>query len=513
MLEVRKLTIKKIAEKRTLIQDLSFDMNKGDKFAVIGLEGIGKSTLLKAIKGEDVSKYVEIEGEIRKLNTRIGYLPQNPREIWKNEIVIDFLIKDEIDSIIEPENYQLLGVLDRVLNYVNFDSNSFHDHKKINEFSGGEIIKLGIAKLLLREPDVLLLDEPTNDLDLETILFLEDFILKENRPILYISHDEALLENTANGVVHLTNIRGNTQAVSVFQKITYREYRSRRVSTMNQQEMVARKQRSDFKKKMARFTQIYQKVEHLQNQAVRNPTQGRLLKKKMKSLKSTEARYEKEKQDFLDIPEREEEINLFFENDIRLPNNKTVLDYENIDLVTQSKTLVKSLTFTVKGPEKIAIIGRNGIGKSTLIRKIYKDLQNSETIKVGYMSQNYSEILNDEDTVLNSVLDSQDKEKENRIRLMLGCLNFTGEEMMYQIKKLSGGQKAKLLLLKLVLEKPNVLLLDEPTRNLSPLSLPVISRMLIEYGGCIICVTHDRNFIELVFDKVCLLTENGMEKL
>ncbi len=513
MLEVRNLTIEKIAEKRTLIQDLSFTLNSNDKFAIIGLEGIGKSTLLKVILDDDNLDYIEIKGEINNKALRIGYLPQNLREIWHDQNVIDFLLKSEIDKSVKPEDYQKLALLDKILNYVKFDLKSFDDNKIIAQFSGGEIVKLGLTKILLKEPDILLLDEPTNDLDLETILFLEDFIINESKPILFISHDEALLENTANGIIHLVNTHKTTKALSFFEKSTYSEYKNSRRLSLDTQEMIARKQRSDFNKKMERFRQVYQKVEYLQNQAVRAPTQGRLLKKKIHSLKSTEARYLRDKENFLDVPEREEEINLFFNDAIVLPKNKVILNYINETISIGNKLLASNIDLSVKGPERIAIIGKNGVGKSTFIKKILADLQNNSTIKVGYMSQDYDELLLADKTVIDSVLDRTDRDYENKVRTMLGSLNFTGEEMVYTVSNLSGGQKAKLLLLKLVLAEANVLLLDEPTRNLSPLSIPTIHQMLIDYKGCIICITHDRNFIENVFDKVYILNENGLELL
>lgn len=513
MLEVRKLSIKKISENRTLISQLSFVLNKNDKFAIIGLEGIGKSTLLKVILNQSKLDYIEISGEVASNQHRLGYLPQSIREDWKNDTVIDFLLKEYPESTIHPEDYQRLALLDKVLNDLGFKKESFNDEKQLSSFSGGELVKLGLVKILLKDPDILLLDEPTNDLDLETILFLEDFILNEERPILFISHDEALLEHTANGIIHLVQVHKQTKAISYFEKCSYLEYKERRNLNLSSQEMIARKQRQVHKKKMDRFRQIYQKVEHLQNQAVRNPTMGRLLKKKMHSLKSTKARYEKEEKQFAPIPEREEEINLFFESGIELPNNKSVLEWIDQSLVIGDRVLSEHINLSVKGPEKIAIIGKNGVGKSTFIRKIHHELMQNNTLKIGYMSQHYDDGLPLESKVLDFILDSQERERESKIRTMLGSLGFTTEETLYTIKQLSGGQKAKLMLLKLVLDRPNVLLLDEPTRNLSPLSIPVIYQLLNDYRGSIICVTHDRNFIESVFEKVYMLTENGMDMI
>ena len=513
MLEVKHLTIRKMAEDRTLIEDLSFVLNPYDKFAIIGLEGIGKSTLLKVIEGHQTLDYIEYSGTINRKDLRIGYLPQNTTSLWGHETTTDFLLKQQPENEIRPEDYSLLRLLDKTLVSVKFDLLVFEEQKRIMDYSGGEIVKLAIAKLLLREPDILLLDEPTNDLDLDTILFLEDFINQEERPILYISHDDALLEHTANGIIHLVPTHKTNKAINIVSKCSYREYVHARSRSLDSQETIARKQRADHKKKMERFHQVYQRVEHLQNQAVRAPSQGRLLKKKMKSLKSQEFRYEREQEEFLEIPEREEEINLFFSNTSGIANNKLVLDYEQETVSVNDTLLAQNINLIIKGPEKIAIIGKNGVGKTTFLKKIVKDISKNKTLTLGYMSQQYRDVLNPEDNVLEAIRFQPDKEYETKIRTMLGSLHFTSEEMLYQIQLLSGGQIAKLMLLRLVLMAPDVLVLDEPTRNLSPLSLPVIHELLKQYKGCIICVSHDRNFIEDVFDCVYQLEEDGLEEI
>lgn len=513
MLEVKHLTIKKAAEDRTLIEDLSFVLNPKDKFAIIGLEGIGKSTLLKVVEGQKDLNYIEYNGHINRKDFRIGYLPQNTTVLWNQESTINFLLKQHPEDEIKPEDYTLFGLLDKTLAYVKFDLQVFEDQKKIIEYSGGEIVKLAIAKLLLREPDILLLDEPTNDLDLDTILFLEDFINQDERPILYISHDEALLEHTANGIIHLVPTHKTNQAINIVSKCSYLEYVYARNRSLNSQETIARKQRADYKKKMERFHQVYQRVEYLQNQAVRAPTQGRLLKKKMKSMKSQESRYEREREDFQEIPEREEEINLFFSNENGLASNKLVLNYEQETVYIKDTVLARNINLIIKGPEKIAMIGKNGVGKTTFLKKIVEDISKNKTLTLGYMSQQYTDVLNPDDTVLEAIRLQPDKEYETKIRTMLGSLNFTSEEMLYQVQSLSGGQIAKLMLLRLVLLAPDVLVLDEPTRNLSPLSLPVIHELLKQFRGCIICVSHDRNFIVDVFDCVYRLKKDGLEEI
>ncbi len=512
MLEIRNLCIKKKQEERELIDKLSFILNKGDKFAIIGLEGNGKSTLMKAIMGFELP-YVDISGSINTGGYKLGYLPQIIIDKWENENVIDYLLKDSVDSEVDPATYQLLTNLDKTLEYLYFDHNLFSDEKKLSEFSGGEIVKLGLCKILLRNPDILLLDEPTNDLDLQTILFLEDFIRNEERPILFISHDEKLLENTATGIIHLVQVHKKKQAQTFFEKCSYSEYKEKRNLALMSQEMIARKQRSDFNRKMEKYRQVYQKVEYLQNQAVRAPTMGRLLAKKIKSMKSQEKRYEREKENFLEIPEREEAIDLFFDESVALPSNRVVIDKLIPKLSIDGRLLSQNINLLFKGPVKICIIGDNGCGKTTLLKAIYDEIKEKDNLNVGYMAQNYDESIDPDRNALEVIIDPRDKVEQARVRKMMGALQFTREEMLYQWRQLSGGQKAKLLLLKMVYDKHNVLILDEPTRNLSPLSIPIVHQLLLDYKGAIICVSHDRSFIENVFDKIYVLDKNGLEEL
>ncbi len=512
MLQINNLSITIVKDNRTIINNLSININKNDKYAIIGLEGSGKSTLLKAIYNKNLIPHCDVNGNI-SVSGKIGYLEQSILEYWSNTNIYDFLLKKQPNSSIDFNDYQKLGELDKLLWKLKLDPRIIDENKSVNQFSGGELVKLGLVKILLDDPDILLLDEPTNDLDLDTILFLENFILNENRPILYVSHDEALLENTSNGIIHLSQIHKRNKPVHEVVKMNYKNYKNFRKIALDSQEMIARKQRSDYKKKMERFREIYNKVEYQQNQVVRNPSLGRLLKKKMHSLKSMEKRLNKESENFLEIPEREEAIDLFFNKDINVPNSKCILELHLDKLTLGNLTLPKSIDLYIKGNAKIALIGKNGSGKSTLLKIIYEELKNRNDISVGYMSQKYEELMTDKYSALEYILKDFSDNEEARIRKMMGALQFTGEEMINKTINLSGGQKAKLLLLKMVVNKNNVLLLDEPTRNLSPLSAPVIHELLINFNGCVICVTHDRKFLENVFEDIYELTEDKLIKL
>ena len=510
MLSVNQLTIDLIKSGHRLVNNLSFTLNEGDKIAIIGHEGTGKSTLIKLLSSHTDLSHAEYFGTILKQGTS-GYLDQDTKALWRDTLTHDFFIRDNPQDPPNTNRYESLKRLPKVLAKMDFPMERFDDDKRIGEYSGGEVIKLALAKLLIEEHDMLFLDEPSNDLDFETVVFLEQFIKNSSTPIVYISHDERLLENTANAIIHLQRIKKRTDALSHFERLSYSEYRHQRLSEYQSKLMQAKKERSDYKKKMEKFRQIYQKVEHLQNETVRNPSAARLLKKKIRHLKSMEGRFEKEKTQFTEIPEAEESIDIRFDS-VDFPKGKVLLDLKLPKLLRNGMVLSEKVNLTLKGPVKIAIVGRNGIGKTTLLEMIHRTLKADASMRVGLMPQDYME-SNDNRDVLTFFGASTDRKKEADVRKVLGALAFEREEMLKQVKNLSGGQKAKLHLLRMIMDRCNVLLLDEPTRNLSPLSLPKVREVLDVYNGAIIAITHDRIFIEEVFDSIYLLDEKGLHPL
>ena len=285
----------------------------------------------------------------------------------------------------------------------------------------------------------------------------------------------------------------------------------KRLGLLTKQEQIARKQRSDYQKQMEGFRQVYQKVEYQQRTITRaDPHGAALLKKKMKSLKSQERRYEKEQEEFVDIPDVEDAILLKIGDINTIPNGKMVLDMSLNNLIINDKIIAQNIKLNVYGQEHVVIVGQNGVGKSILIKKIYEELKDRQDIKVGYMPQNYDDMLDLDKTPLEFLIKEKTKEAETLVRTYLGSLKFTVEEVGTKMQNLSGGQRAKILLLSLVLNKNNVLILDEPTRNLSPLSNPVIRNMLANFKGSIISVSHDRKYIDEVCDKIYELTKEGL---
>ena len=240
----------------------------------------------------------------------------------------------------------------------------------------------------------------------------------------------------------------------------------------------------------------------------------------MHTVKAMEKRFAKEDDNMTEMPDQEEAI--FFKlgnKEDSIPSGKVVLEYELAELKSSgendegSRILARNIFFRVQGSEKICIIGKNGIGKTTLIKKIAENLLVRKDLRVEYMPQNYEDLLNLNMTPVDYLDTSGDKEERTRIRTYLGSLKYTVDEMEHPIRELSGGQKAKILLLKMSMSGANVLILDEPTRNFSPLSSPVIRGILSEFPGTIISVSHDRKYIDEVCDKVYELTKDGLQIL
>ena len=496
MLEVNNVDI--LVSTRFLVKSLTFSLNKGDKLAIIGEEGNGKSTLLKSLLG--ICEYASVTGIIQFKNNKVGYLEQSMSLENEKKKVYDFLFLDDLDYY---------GKINWFYKYLDlFHLNDSILEQMISTLSGGEKVKIGILRLLLEECDILFLDEPTNDLDIESLEWLETFINSTDKPIIYVSHDETLLSNTANMILHLEQIKNKTECRHTLLKIDYDTYVEKRLQTILKTTQVAKSEKREFDKRQEKLRQIMQKVEHQQNTITRaDPHGGRLLKKKMHALKSQERKLEE--RELTELPDVEEEIHFFFE-DVSIPKNKVILKLHIPELKVQNKVLSRNIKLEVIGNTHICIIGKNGVGKSTLIKRIVKEIENRDDISVGYMPQNYEDIFENFKYVLDFLVPSGDKEEITKARMYLGNMKFTRDEMTGRISDLSNGTKAKLFLMKLVLGKYNVLILDEPTRNVSPLSNPIIRQVLKDFKGTIISISHDRKYIEEVIGNLYILTKDGL---
>ena len=509
MIEIHNLTICHRYDLRKIIDNLTLTVKPTDKIAIIGEEGNGKSTLLKCIVDSQlVESYCEVQGEIRSKSERIGYLPQELEHQHAEKTVYEYFCESDAFSLATPSQ------LHAIAHSLGCDVEMYYQTQTMSTLSGGEKIKYQLAAILLEQPSILLLDEPSNDLDISTLAWLEKFIKESKIPIIYISHDETLLANTANCIIHLELVKRKTEARHTIMNIGYNAYKELRDKQFEKQMMDAQSERRQDKIRMEKYQQVYERVQHeLRIVSRQAPQTAANLKKKMRSVKAMGKRFERERENMTEIPLREDAI--FFHFDVEpFASDKQILDYHLNQLMTKdgSKILANDIALQVFGNQKVCIIGDNGCGKTTLLHKIHESLSEREDIRIGYMPQNYDEILDKYESPIDFLTIVGDKEDITRIRQYLGSMKFTSDEMEHSLTELSGGQRAKVFMLKMHLEGANVLLLDEPTRNFSPLSAPVVREELKNFGGAIIAVSHDRTFIQEVFDDIYLLNSTGLHR-
>ena len=510
MLQIKDLTITHRKDFRIILEKFNLTLNNKDKAVIIGEEGNGKSTLMKWIYDPSMAEeYTECEGELITSGEVLGYLPQELPDADKDKTLYEYFSEANLFFDKDPKELAELAKEFRIP--VDF----FYSDQNMGSLSGGEKVKAQLLRILMDKPTVLLLDEPSNDIDISTLELLERLINGWEHIALFISHDETLIENTANVVIHIEQIMRKTKSRYTIVRDSYRNYIEKRAEDFQRQEQQALNDRKEKKRRDEKYARVYNSVEHaLSNVSRQSPAEGKNLKDKMHTVKAMGKRFEKEDENMTKMPEQEEAI--FFKlgsDDARMPAGKTVIEYSLDELRTpdDTKILAKDIFLRVRGPEKICIVGTNGAGKTTLLKKMVKELLARSDIKVQYMPQNYEELLDLDVTPVEFLDETGDKKVRTRIRTYLGSLKYTADEMDHPIRELSGGQKAKVLLLKMSLSDANVLILDEPTRNFSPLSAPVIRKMISLFPGAVISISHDRKYIDEVCTKVYTLTENGLE--
>lgn len=485
MLQLEKLTITHQKDLQDLVHNLDLVLNPGEKLAIIGEEGTGKSSLIKAIVApEMLSSYAQLSGNITNHFHQFGYLPQALENEELQLTVMDFLYQD-LDYGLFDFNLFYKYADQFGLDLEKFEANV----QTMTSLSGGEKLKVQLLKILANDPDLLILDEPSSDLDLETLQWLENFIQQSDKAILFISHDESLLSLAATAILHLELLKKRTEPRATFYRGSYDQYRQERKEGFEHQLRVAKKEREEHAKKMERHHRIHQSVEHVLRHT-HDSTAGRLLAKKMKNVLSQEKRLKKEAENLTEMPQDMDAIQLFFSEIKPLPASKILLSWEKKALATG-----QTISLQIRGQDKLVITGKNGIGKTRLLKLLLQDLQARPDLSVGYMPQHYEEEFEVQSTPLSFLASEADEEKA---RTLLASLKFTRQEVVHSLHDLSGGQKAKLFLARMVLAGNDVLLLDEPSRHFSPTSQPLIRQLLIDYPGAIISVSHDRRFIEEV---------------
>ncbi|MBZ2155134.1 ATP-binding cassette domain-containing protein [Streptococcus anginosus] len=504
MLQIRHLTITHLKDLKDLVNDLSLTVNAGDKVGIIGEEGNGKSTLLKLLMNDAlVSDYVSYSGGIQKSYSHCAYLPQTLPENERKLSLNDYFFGDlDIDL-----DYSKLY---RFAQELHFDSERFTSQQTIATLSGGETLKVQLLKILSTNWDILFLDEPSNDLDTDTLIWLENFLQNTPQTVMFVSHDESLLGHTATKIVHLELVKKKQEARTTVRNLDYENYSQQRQTAFEKQAKDAKKEREEYQKTMEKHRRVKQSVEHVLRNT-HDSTAGRLVAKKMKNVLSQGKRFEREAAEMTELPTQADALNLQFSTITPLPSTKRVVTFKQMYLKVGERTLAKNINFELLGQEKIGIIGENGAGKSTFIKELRNLLQKKKGITLGYMPQIYPDSLNEVDSPIDFLTSTGEAIEREKILTHLASLQFTRNEVQHSISQLSGGQKAKLLLLKMVLDQANVLLLDEPTRNFSPTSQPQVRKLFTDYSGAIITVSHDRTFLKEVCQKIYRLNETGIE--
>ena len=501
MIKINHLTITQNKDLRDLVSDLNINIQDGEKVAIIGEEGNGKSTLLKTLMGEKLADF-SIKGEIQSDIQSLAYIPQHLPEILKNRTLHDYFFLDSTEL-----DYSILY---RLAEELHFDSDRFASDQEIGSLSGGESLKIQLIHEFAKPFEILFLDEPSNDLDIEMVDWLKKKIHKTRQTVIFISHDEDFLSQTADTIIHLRLIKHRKEAETLVEHLDYDSYSDQRKANFIRQIQQAANDQRAYDKTMEKHRRVKQNVETaLRN--TKNDVAGRLLAKKMKNVLSQEKRYEKAAQSMTQKPLEEEQIQLFFSDIEPLAASKVLIRLENETLAIGQRILSQGLQLTVRGQDKIGIIGPNGVGKSTLLAKLHQLLSGKREISLGFMPQDYLETLQLDLSPVEFLSQTGHKEEIQKIQSRLASLNFSYPEMHHQIHSLSGGQQGKLLLLNLVLRKPNFLLLDEPTRNFSPTSQPEIRKLFANYPGGLVTVSHDRRFLKEVCTTIYRLTEHGLE--
>ena len=511
MLSVDALTVEFGGQ--TLFSDISFVINEKDRIALMGKNGAGKSTLLKILAGtREPSK-----GSVSyPKGTIIAYLPQHllledNRTVFE-ETAMAFsaindmekeihALNDELTTRTDYESDSYMELIERVsalseqfysIEEINYDADiektllglgfSREDFtRKTSEFSGGWRMRIELAKILLRRPDVILLDEPTNHLDIESIQWLEDFLINSAKAVVVISHDRAFVDNITTRTIEVTMGRIYDYKAKYSHYLELRKERRERQQKQfdEQQKMIA-----DNMEFIERFKGTYSKTLQVQS--------------RVKML---------EKLPLLEVDEEDTSaLRLKFPPSPRSGNYPVTA--ENVGKVYGEKRIFSSANFMIERGQKIAFVGKNGEGKSTLVKAIMKEIEHEgkltlgHNVKIGYFEQNQASLLDENLTVFQTIDDVAVGEIRNNIKNLLGAFMFGGDNSFKKVKVLSGGERQRLSMIKLLLEPVNLLILDEPTNHLDMKTKDILKQALVDFDGTLIVVSHDRDFLDGLVTKV-----------
>ena len=459
---------------RPVLDDISFLINRKERIALVGKNGAGKTTLLRIIAGE----YQPTSGTIsREADITIGYLPQvmlhHDGKTLREEVMTVFTGSEE------SEQARFVAEMDRTIIGLGFERKDFD--RSCSEFSGGWRMRIELAKILLQHPDLLLLDEPTNHLDIESIQWLEDFLKAGQSAVLMVSHDRAFIDNVCNRTIEITLGRIYDYNVPYSQFIALRKERHEQQvrAYQNQQKMIAETEDfiERFRYKATKAVQVQSRIKQL------------------------------EKLERLEVDlEDTSRLNLRFPPAPRSGDFPIIIEDLRKDFGEHN--VFHDVTFTIRRGEKVAFVGKNGEGKTTLVKCIMGQLDFLGTlkighnVKIGYFAQNQAALLDENKTVFETIDYVAVGDIRTKIRDILGAFMFGGEASEKKVKVLSGGERSRLAMIRLLLEPCNLLILDEPTNHLDMQSKDVLKAALQDFDGTLICVSHDRDFLNGLVSKV-----------
>ena len=456
---------------KPILAGITFLVNKRDRIALVGKNGAGKTTLLRLIAGEETPTSGHIS---RDSDMTIGYLPQH---MIHNE---GTTLREEVDTVRDKQDPKSIGQMERVLLGLGFERTDFE--RPCSEFSGGWRMRIELAKILLQQPDLLLLDEPTNHLDIESIQWLEDWIKAAPCAAIIVSHDRAFIDNVTTRTIEISLGKIYDYNVPYSQFITLRQERHEQQvrAYQNQQKMI-----KDTEEFIERFR--YKATKSVQVQS------------RIKQLSKLE-RLEVDLED-------NSRLRMKFPPAPRSGDFPVIAD--DVRKAFGSHVVFDHVTFTIRRGEKVAFVGKNGEGKTTLVRCIMNELTDysgtlkiGHNVKIGYFAQNQASLLDGELTVFDTIDRVATGDIRTRIKDILGAFMFGGEAIDKRVKVLSGGERSRLAMIRLLLEPVNLLILDEPTNHLDMRSKDVLKEALQAFDGTVILVSHDRDFLDGIVSKV-----------
>lgn len=476
MISVEHLSIE--YSSRPILDDITFLINPRDRVALVGKNGAGKTTLLRLLAGVETPT----SGRISKMgDLTIGYLPQVMMHVDGKTLRDDVMsvLKTNKSDDEQGDEARFIAEMDRTIIGLGFERKDFD--RPCSEFSGGWRMRIELAKILLQHPDLLLLDEPTNHLDIESIQWLEDFLKNNSSALVLVSHDRAFLDNVTTRTIEITlgRIYDYNAPYSQFKILRQERHEQQVRAYQNQQKMI--QETEDF---IERFRYKATKAVQVQSRI-----------KQLEKLERLE----------VDI-EDTSRLSLRFPPAPRSGDFPVIVEDLRKDF--GEHMVFQNATFTIRRGEKVAFVGKNGEGKTTLVRCIMGQLDYmgmlkiGHNVKIGYFAQNQAALLDGELTVFQTIDNVAVGDIRTQIRNILGAFMFGGEASEKKVKVLSGGERSRLAMIRLLLEPCNLLILDEPTNHLDMQSKDVLKTALKEFNGTVICVSHDRDFLDGLVDKV-----------